>query len=100
DLVATQFDPARIQAVVSAQQKTLARCLREHAARDPDFAGEVPLEFTVGNEGRVVRVAIMDPRLRQGPLRDCFEQELSRWSFPRFPGQRPNVALVFRVGGP
>jgi outer membrane biosynthesis protein TonB len=98
DLVETQFDAGRIQAVVATQQRTLARCLNEHAARAPDFSGEVPLEFTVGNEGKVVRVVLTDPRLRQGPLRDCFERILSTWSFDRFPGQRPTVSLVFRVG--
>jgi hypothetical protein len=100
ELVEAQFDAGRIQAVVAAQQRTLARCLRELSAREPDFAGEVPLEFTVGNEGRVVRVAVMDPRLRQGPLRDCLEQVLSGWAFDRFPGQRPTVSLAFRVGAP
>jgi hypothetical protein len=100
ELVEAQFDAGRIQAVVAAQQRTLARCLRELSAREPDFAGEVPLEFTVGNEGRVVRVAVMDPRLRQGPLRDCLEQVLSGWAFDRFPGQRPTVSLTFRVGAP
>jgi hypothetical protein len=98
DLVATQFDAGRIQAVVNRQQRTLAPCLRAEAERSPGFAGEVPLEFTIGNEGKVVRVVILDPRMRQGALRDCFEAALSAWSFDRFPGQRPSVALVFKVG--
>ena len=98
ELVATQFDAARIQEAVNRQQRTLAPCLRAEAERSPAFAGEVPLEFTIGNEGRVVRVVITDPRMRQGALRDCFEQVLSGWSFDRFPGQRPSVALVFKVG--
>lgn len=98
ELIATQFDASRIQEVVGRQQRTLAPCLRAEAERNPDFAGEVPLEFTIGNEGRVVRVVIPDPRLRQGPLRDCFEQVLAGWSFDHFPGQRPSVALAFKVG--
>jgi hypothetical protein len=98
ELVATQFDAGRIQEVVSRQQRSLAPCLRAEAARAPDFAGEVPLEFTIGNEGKVVRVVIADPRLRQGALRDCFERVLETWTFDRFPGQRPSVALVFKVG--
>ncbi len=98
ELVATQFDAGRIQEVVGRQQRSLAPCLRAEAERVPGFAGEVPLEFTIGNEGKVVRVAITDPRMRQGALRDCFERVLSGWSFDRFPGQRPSVALVFRVG--
>lgn len=98
DLVEAQFDAGRIQAVVAREQRTLARCLRELAEREPGFSGEVPLEFTVGNQGKVVRVAVMDPRLRQGPLRDCFEQVLAGWTFDTFPGQRPTVSLAFRVG--
>ncbi len=98
ELIATQFDASRIQEVVGRQQRTLAPCLRAEAERNPDFVGEVPLEFTIGNEGRVVRVVITDPRLRQGPLRDCFEQVLAGWSFDRSPGQRPSVALAFKVG--
>jgi GYF domain 2 len=98
ELVATQFDAARIQEVVNRQQRTLAPCLRAEAERAPDFAGEVPLEFTIGNEGKVVRVVIADPRMRQGALRDCFERVLQGWTFDTFPGQRPSVALVFKVG--
>jgi hypothetical protein len=100
DLVATEFDANAIQAVVGREQRTLAPCLRQEAERSPDLAGEVPLEFTVGNDGRVVRVAVMDPRLRAGPLRDCFEKVLrgDNWRFAPFPGQRPTIALVFKVG--
>jgi len=38
--------------------------------------------------------------MRQGPLRDCFERVLrgDAWRFAPFPGQRPTVALVFKVG--
>ncbi len=100
DLVATEYDAGAIQAVVAREQRTLAPCLRQEAERAPDFSGEVPLEFTVANDGRVGRVAVMDPRLRAGPLRDCFERVLKgdNWRFAPFPGQRPTVALVFRVG--
>ena len=100
DLVAAEFDASAIQSVVGRQQRTLAPCLRQEAERVPDFAGEVPLEFTIGNDGRIARVAIMDPRLRTGPLRDCFERVLrgDTWRFPPFPGQRPTISLVFRVG--
>ncbi|MBK9517297.1 MAG: AgmX/PglI C-terminal domain-containing protein [Anaeromyxobacter sp.] len=97
-LVESRFDEGRIQSAVAAQQRSLVPCLRAQAARSPDVEGEVPLEFTIGNEGRVVRVAVMDPRLRQGPLRDCFEQVLAGWTFDRFPGERPTVSLTFRVG--
>jgi len=97
ELVAAQFDAGAIQAVVARQQRGLAPCLREEAGRNPDL-GEVPLEFTIGNDGRVVRVAIPDPRLREGALRECFARVLGAWRFAPFPGQRPTVSLAFRVG--
>ena len=98
-LVAAQFDPSRIQADLARQQRTLAPCLRDAAAGRPGELVEVPLEFTIGNDGRVVRVAIDDPRLRDGTLRACLERVLAGWSFDRFPGQRPTVSISFRVGG-
>jgi hypothetical protein len=99
DLVAApRYDAARIQAVVAREQRSLAACFREEAARSPDFRGDVPLEFAVGNDGRVAALWIDEPRFRQGPLRDCLLAALGRWRFDPFPGQRPTVSLAFRIG--
>jgi hypothetical protein len=98
DLVAAQYDPARIQAVIAREQRTLAPCFKAEADRSPDFSGDIPLEFAVGNDGKVAQLWIDDPRFKAGPLRDCLLQKLSGWRFDPFPGQRPTVALAFRIG--
>lgn len=98
ELVAAHFDVGRIQAMVNREQRTLAPCFREEAARTPDFRGEVPLEFAIGNEGQVAALWIDEPRFRQGALRDCLTRALSAWRFDPFPGQRPTVQLAFRIG--
>ena len=98
DLVMAQYDPARIQAVVSHRQGSLAPCLRDEAHRSPEFAGEIPIDFAVGNEGRVVALWIDEPRFKSGELRDCLLRRLKEWEFDRFPGQRPVVSLSFRIG--
>jgi hypothetical protein len=98
DLVAAHFDERKIQAVVGREQRTLAPCLRAEAARSPDFAGDVPLEFAIGNDGKVVQIWIDEPRFRNGALRDCLAQALAAWRFEPFPGQRPTVQLAFRIG--
>ena len=98
DLVLAQYDPARIQAVVGRRQGSLAPCLREEAQRSPEFSGEIPLEFAVGNDGKVVALWIDEPRFKSGPLRDCVFAKLREWSFDPFPGQRPVVSLVFKIG--
>jgi len=98
ELVASHFDARKIQAVVGREQRTLAPCFRSEAARSPDFQGDVPLEFAVGNDGRVAQVWIDEPRFRNGALRDCIAAALAGWRFEPFPGQRPTVQLAFRIG--
>ncbi|HSM91352.1 MAG TPA: AgmX/PglI C-terminal domain-containing protein [Anaeromyxobacteraceae bacterium] len=98
DLVAAQYDPARIQAVVAREQRTLAECFKEEARRSPDFSGDIPLEFAVGNDGRVAQLWIDVPRFKSGPLKDCLVRKLAAWRFDAFPGQRPTVALSFGIG--
>lgn len=98
DLVAAQYDPARIQAVVAREQRTLAECFKAEASRSPDFAGDIPLEFAVGNDGRVAQLWIDLPRFKSGPLKDCLTRKLAAWRFDTFPGQRPTVALTFGIG--
>jgi hypothetical protein len=99
DLVAeARFDARAIQAAVVRQQRTLVPCFREEAARSPDYRGQVPLEFTIGNDGRVAALFVDDPRFRQGELRGCLERAMAAWRFDPFPGQRPTVQLAFGVG--
>jgi hypothetical protein len=98
ELVATQFDARKIQGVVGREQRTLAPCFRAEASRSPDFRGDVPIEFAIGNDGRVVQLWIDEPRFRKGPLEQCLTAALTAWRFDPFPGQRPTVSLAFRIG--
>ncbi|HZY03006.1 MAG TPA: AgmX/PglI C-terminal domain-containing protein [Anaeromyxobacteraceae bacterium] len=98
ELVAAQYDVSHIQALVGREQRTLAPCFREEARRSPDFAGEIPIEFAIGNDGRVVQLWIDQPRFKRGELHECLLRTLRGWAFRPFPGQRPTVSLSFRVG--
>jgi hypothetical protein len=98
ELVAAQFDERKIQTVVSREQRTLVQCFRDEATRSPDFHGDVPIEFAIGNDGRVAALWIDEPRFRAGPLKDCLVKALGGWRFDAFPGQRPTVSLAFRIG--
>lgn len=97
DLIVARYDAADIQAVVARQQRTLAPCFRAEAQRSPGFSGEVPVEFAVGNDGRVAQLWIDQPSLKRGELHDCLLRALKTWSFKPFPGSRPTVSLTFRV---
>jgi hypothetical protein len=99
ELVLAQYDVSRIQEVVARRQNTLAPCLRDEARRSPEFAGEIPIAFAVGNDGKVAALWIDEPRFKSGDLRECLRRRLAEWEFDRFPGQRPVVSLAFRIGG-
>jgi hypothetical protein len=98
ELVAAQFDPRKIQAVVGREQRTLVPCFRAEAERSPEFRGDVPIEFAIGNDGRIAQLWIDEPRFRDGALRDCLQRALAAWRFDPFPGQRPTVSLAFGIG--
>jgi hypothetical protein len=98
ELVAASFDPRKIQGVVGREQKSLAPCFRAEAERSPDFRGDVPVEFAIGNDGRVAQLWIDEPRFKSGPLRECLLKALAAWRFDPFPGQRPTVSLAFGIG--
>jgi hypothetical protein len=98
ELVAASFDPRKIQAVVGREQRGLAPCFRAEAVRSPEFRGDVPIEFVIGNDGRVAQLWIDEPRFKDGPLRECLLKALGAWRFDPFPGQRPTVSLAFGIG--
>jgi len=97
DLVVARYDAADIQAVVAREQRTLAACFRAEARRSPAFSGEVPVEFAIGNDGRVAQLWIDEPSLKVGELHGCLLRTLKTWSFRPFPGSRPTVSLTFRI---
>jgi hypothetical protein len=98
-LVLAQYDPKRIEEVVARRKGSLAPCLRDESQRSPDFAGDIPIEFAVGNDGHVAQLWVNEPRFKSGALRECLVRKLSEWSFDAFPGERPIVSIAFRIGG-
>jgi hypothetical protein len=94
----TQFDQGAINKVVAQQQRTLHRCFKEEMERRPGFVAKVPIEFTIGNDGRVVQLWVDHPSLKKGPMYDCLLGELKKWPFKSFQGERPSVGLSFNLG--
>jgi hypothetical protein len=92
------YDQAAINRVVKQHQSSLFRCLKEEAERRPGFSAKVPIEFTIGNDGRVAQLWVDHPQLKKGPLFECFFTELRKWPFKPYRGERATVGLSFTVG--
>jgi hypothetical protein len=92
------YDQASINAVVKKSQSSLFHCFKEEAERRPGFAAKVPLEFTIGNDGRVAQLWVDHPQLKKGPLYDCLLMEMKKWPFKPYKGERATVNLAFTIG--
>lgn len=92
------YDQASINAVVKKSQSSLFHCFKEEAERRPGFAAKVPLEFTIGNDGRVAQLWVDHPQLKKGPMYDCLLTEMKKWPFKPYTGERATVNLAFTIG--
>jgi hypothetical protein len=95
---ASSYDEGAMNQVIRANQARLVGCVKEQAARDPGFRGEVPLTFTVENDGRVGKLWVDKPGYATGDFQACVKARLAEWHFPAFAGERPSISLNFRVG--
>ncbi|RKH17675.1 hypothetical protein D7X74_11750 [Corallococcus sp. CA047B] len=96
--MAQQFDQSAINRVVSGNRATLFRCFKEEAERTPGLAAKIPMEFVIGNDGRVAKLWVDNPQFKQGPLYDCLFTELKKWPFKSYDGERATVGLSFNIG--
>lgn len=92
------FDQEGINAIVRAKQKTLFPCLLAEAKRRPGFRAKIPIEFVIGNEGKIAKLWIDHPDLKKGLLHECMFRELQKWKFKPYEGERATVGLSFKIG--
>jgi len=92
------FDRAAINAVVASRQKMLYPCVADEAGKHPGLDTKIPIEFVIGNDGRVSKVWVDHSVFRDGPLAGCLLKELQKWPFKAYDGERATVGLSFRVG--
>ncbi len=99
--VVQQWDQDAINSVVKGNKKTLHACLNAEAQRQKaGWSAKIPIEFTIGNDGRVAKLWIDNPDYKRDSteLYKCMLQTLRRWEFPKYSGEQANVSLSFTVG--
>ncbi|MCP3164068.1 AgmX/PglI C-terminal domain-containing protein [Myxococcus qinghaiensis] len=96
--VAQQFDQSAINRIVAGNKSTLFKCFKEEAERSPGLAAKIPLEFVIGNDGKVNKLWVDNPQFKKGPLYDCLFVELQKWPFRAYDGERATVGLSFNIG--
>jgi peroxiredoxin len=73
-------------------------CVADEAGKHPGLATKIPIEFVIGNDGRVSKVWVDHSLFKDTALADCLLKELQKWPFRAYEGERATVGLSFRVG--
>lgn len=101
--VVQQWDQEAINGAVKSQKASLHPCLSVEAKRQkPGWETRIPIEFTIGNDGRITKLWIDNPdyKSEDSELFKCMLSELKKWKFPTYNGEQANVSLAFRIQAP
>src|SRR6185312_5257873 len=95
-----QFDSAAISQLAQQKANTVYPCIKAEAvAHPPTDQVNLPLEFTVGNDGHVGKIWVDNHDFGEGtPLYTCLVKTLKTWNFPHYEGEQANVKLKFAWG--
>lgn len=91
-----KFDQGTINTVVKAHQRTLFPCLAQ--INKPGVMQKIPIEFVIGNNGKVTKVWVDHPDYKSGTLPECLLKELQKWPFKNYDGEQATVSLSFNIG--
>lgn len=91
-----KFDQGTINTVVKAHQRTLFPCLAQ--VNKPGVMQKIPIEFVIGNNGKVTKVWVDHPDYKSGALPECLLNALQKWPFKTYEGEQATVSLSFNIG--
>lgn len=90
-----EVDEAGINSVVAKNKSTLIPCIKTVAK--PGVFLKIPIEFSIAEAGKVSKVWVDNPELKDSGLQECLLKELQKWPFkPTHAGN--SVNLSFNVG--
>lgn len=95
-LTMAKFDQGAINTVVKSHQRTLFPCLAQ--INKPGVMQKIPIEFVIGNNGKVAKVWVDHPDYKSGTLPECLLRELQKWPFKNYEGEQATVSLSFNIG--
>ncbi len=91
-----EVDTGAINEVVAKYKPTLVQCIRQIA--QPGVSARIPIEFSIGETGRVSKVWVDNPDYKTGVLPDCLLRELQKWPFRASSSGGATVQLSFNIG--
>ncbi len=90
-----EVDEAGINSVVARNKSSLIPCIKSVAK--PGVYLKIPIEFSIAEAGKVSKVWVDNPDLKDTGLQECLLKELQKWPF-KSAHSGNSVNLSFNVG--
>ncbi|MCL2011567.1 MAG: hypothetical protein FWG75_02090 [Cystobacterineae bacterium] len=91
-----QWNPEGIRRVLDTNERKLLSCLQGNVkiadGWNPGDLIEIPIEFTIANNGRVNNLWVFHPRYKGQGLESCLLQEMGKWPFAPYNGDQAVVS--------
>lgn len=72
-----------IRSVITDNLSSIQDCYREGLYRDKSLAGDLKTQFLIAGTGEVESVRILRGSLEDLQVRNCVQQTIMKWKFPR-----------------
>ncbi len=89
------LDSEAVAKVVQARKRMVQDCYERELKRDPTLQGKVEIEFTIGEDGRVVDAKVASNRMGSAAVGECIVARLKSWRFPKPSGGSVTVNFPF-----
>jgi hypothetical protein len=76
-----ELDRLTVRRTIRSRMVHLHRCYDDALERNPDLAGRLEIEITIGIQGNVTHAAIKRDALRHDPTKSCILAMLKGWRF-------------------
>lgn len=89
-----QFDKNIIRRIVRAHIGEVRYCYNEGLQEDPELAGRVEVQFTIGTDGSVAESTVASTDIDDSGVPECIANAVARWKFPK-PADGNKVTVTY-----
>jgi TonB family protein len=89
------LDSEAVAKVVQGRKRMVQDCYERELKRDPTLQGKIEIEFTIGEDGRVIDAKVAANRMGSAAVGECIISRLRAWRFPKPNGGSVTVNFPF-----
>lgn len=90
-----KLDSEAVAKEVRKRMRMVQDCYEKELKRDPALSGKIEIEFTIGEDGRVVDARVASNKMDSDAVGECIVSRLRHWKFPQPDGGSVTVNFPF-----